>query len=146
MRKTWICKNEMINLFFVFSCFTKLQILNPIPPVLTTFVALVLWGAVLPNRRHYKVNEWYVIYLWVFCDKLWKSFLCTFLFLSEESPIQGPALEQIYLFLERFATKMASRVRTSLKCSKIFLFLYSRNNYISTRHASFVANQISFVK
>ena len=47
--------------------------LNPIPPVLTTFVALVLWGAVLPNRRHYKVNKWYVIYLWVFVTNYGKA-------------------------------------------------------------------------
>ena len=81
-----------------------------------------LWGAVLVNRRCYRVIEWYVNYLWVFGNKLWKSFLCTFLFLSEELLIKGPALELIYLFLELFATKMASRVTTSLKCLKFFQF------------------------
>ena len=81
-----------------------------------------LWGAVLVNRRCYRVIEWYVNYLWVFGNKLWKSFLCTFLFLSEELLIKGPALELIYLFLELFATKMALRVTTSLKCLKFFQF------------------------
>ena len=38
-------------------------------------------------------NYMYVIYVWVFCDKLWQSFMCIFLFLLEEPSIKGPAVE-----------------------------------------------------
>ena len=77
--------------------------LNPIHTAGGTIVPLELWGALLVDRRRFRVYKWYVN-LSVFSDKLWKSFPCTFLFLLEETLIEGPALEQIYLFLELFAT------------------------------------------
>ena len=98
-----------------------------------------LWGAVLANRRPYRFYKWYVNYLWVFGDKLWKSFQCTFLFLLEESLIKSPALEQIYLFLEIFCNENGIAGNNVMEMLENLSIFFGRNNYSSYRDATKLA-------
>ena len=69
--------------------------------------------------------------------ELWKSFPSIVLFLSEESPIKGPALD---LILHLLPLKWRSWKFTLQKCSKslkIFLFFFVRNIYSSTYQCHF---------
>ena len=68
------------------------SLFKPIQPAVATILAPGFQGAVLTKRGRYRVYKWFVNYLWVFSDKLWKRFPCTFLFLSEGPGTIGTCL------------------------------------------------------